>query len=130
MERMYTVLLDSGIRSTSRRYPAITAFNGPCDLGSRLMAEPPRPALHREKLTLQELQELAHEPDFVAAAEVMRTRLVVPPKEEEGPPIARHRAGPARQSWGISAIGADRSPFTGAGATVAVLDSGIDAKHP
>ena len=33
-------------------------------------------------------------------------------------------------SWGIAAVGADTSPFTGAGVVVAVLDTGIDAAHP
>lgn len=33
-------------------------------------------------------------------------------------------------TWGVTAVGAASSPFTGAGVTVAVLDSGIDANHP
>lgn len=33
-------------------------------------------------------------------------------------------------TWGIKAIGADTSPFTGEGIVVAVLDSGINASHP
>jgi subtilisin family serine protease len=33
-------------------------------------------------------------------------------------------------AWGVTAVGAESSPFTGAGVTVAVLDSGIDANHP
>jgi subtilisin family serine protease len=36
----------------------------------------------------------------------------------------------AGSSWGIAAVGADTSPFTGAGVVVAVLDTGIDASHP
>jgi subtilisin family serine protease len=108
----------------------MTAFDSPIDLAARLTAEPPRPALHREKLTLQELQELTQEPDFVAAAEIMQTRLVTPAENGEGLTGPKSRTGSPRKAWGISAIGADRSPFTGAGATVAVLDSGIDAKHP
>jgi subtilisin family serine protease len=130
MERMYTVLLDSATRTGGRRCSPTTVFDSPFELATRLTAEPPRPALHREKLTLQELQELAQEPDFVAAAEIMRTRLVTPTENGEVPAGPKCRAGSPRQSWGIAAIGADRSPFTGAGATVAVLDSGIDAKHP
>jgi subtilisin family serine protease len=37
-------------------------------------------------------------------------------------------AGPT--TWGVAAVGAPHSPFTGAGVTVAVLDTGIDATHP
>jgi subtilisin family serine protease len=33
-------------------------------------------------------------------------------------------------AWGIHAVGADTSPFTGEGITVAVLDTGIDPSHP
>ena len=33
-------------------------------------------------------------------------------------------------TWGVKAIGADTSPFTGRGIVVAVLDTGIDATHP
>lgn len=33
-------------------------------------------------------------------------------------------------TWGVKAVGALNSPFTGAGVTVAVLDTGIDVDHP
>ncbi|UFH57455.1 S8 family serine peptidase [Spirosoma sp. KNUC1025] len=33
-------------------------------------------------------------------------------------------------AWGVQAVGADTSPFTGNGVVVAVLDTGIDATHP
>lgn len=33
-------------------------------------------------------------------------------------------------AWGLHAIGADSTPFDGAGVTVAVVDTGIDASHP
>jgi subtilisin family serine protease len=33
-------------------------------------------------------------------------------------------------AWGIKAVGAADSPFTGTGVTVAILDTGIDAGHP
>lgn len=40
--------------------------------------------------------------------------------EETPPPV----------SWGVEDVGALRSPFTGAGVNVAVLDTGIDRNHP
>lgn len=33
-------------------------------------------------------------------------------------------------TWGVKAVGADTSPFSGDGIVVAVLDTGIDASHP
>jgi len=36
----------------------------------------------------------------------------------------------ASVEWGVRAVKADSSPFTGAGAVVAVLDTGIDHTHP
>ncbi len=131
MERTYTILLDKGGRYPARQYRADPKFEQPLQLASGLMANPPRPAIHRERLTAQELQEFAQEPEFVAAAEVMRTRLLSPVAECETANGAVVRAsGQRRKSWSIAAVGADRSKFTGADVSVAVLDTGIDAGHP
>lgn len=46
----------------------------------------------------------------------------------EGDPLENARA--AKISWGIRAIGADASEFTGKGVRVAVLDTGIEPSHP
>lgn len=99
-------------------------------MAARLMADPPQPAIHRERLSAQEVQELAQEPEFVAAAEIMKTRLLAP-VAEEGSQEARSASANGRrsQSWGIGAVGADTSKFTGADVTVALLDTGIDAEH-
>jgi subtilisin family serine protease len=131
MERYYTILLDRGGRFPTRHHRAKSEFEQPLDVASRLVSDPPRPAIHRERLAPQELQELAHEPEFVAAAEIMKTRLLSPLPDgstlEEGLVAG---AGRGRQSWGIGAVGADKSKFTGADVTVAMLDTGIDAGHP
>ena len=36
----------------------------------------------------------------------------------------------AERTWGVAAVGAADSPFTGKGIRIAVLDTGIDAGHP
>ena len=64
--------------------------------------------------------------DVLAVAPAIPMKLIKPfedtrPVEEE---IVDNIA------WGIKAVGADTSPFTGEGITVAVLDTGIDASHP
>jgi subtilisin family serine protease len=74
-----------------------------------------------ERLPEKALAELRSDPAVVWAAPTMPTRLIHPlavaPGAEQG-------------NWGISAVGADVSPYTGAGAVVAILDTGIDATHP
>jgi subtilisin family serine protease len=131
MERIYTILLDRGGRFPARNYRHKSEFEQPLEMASRLMADPPRPAVHRERLTAQELEELSREPEFVAAAEVMKTRLLAPIPDEGGQKTASLTPdGTRRQSWGVTAVGADKSKFTGAGVPVAVLDTGIDADHP
>jgi subtilisin family serine protease len=59
----------------------------------------------------------------VAVAPLLPMKLVEPvSKRDVGSP------GPG-SAWGVEAVGALESPFTGAGAKVAVLDTGIDATH-
>lgn len=43
------------------------------------------------------------------------------------PPIFQHNA---QFTWGIQAVQANSSPFTGQGIKVAVLDTGFDSNHP
>ncbi|HWC12458.1 MAG TPA: S8 family serine peptidase [Acidimicrobiales bacterium] len=54
----------------------------------------------------------------------MPTRLIEPMEAD-----ATGAAG-NEEAWGISAVGADVSSFTGAGIVVSVLDTGIDSAHP
>ena len=60
----------------------------------------------------------------VAVAPLLPMKLVAPVSKL----AARTPAGPG-SAWGVDAVGALESPFTGAGVTVAVLDTGIDAGH-
>jgi len=45
-------------------------------------------------------------------------------------PLAAAPAAPDNITWGVRAVRADESPFTGEGIVVAVLDTGIDPAHP
>ena len=131
MERIYTILLDKGGTAAARhRRSGVPAYDQAHEAAGQFMADPPRPAIHRERLNAQELQELAQEPEFVAAAEIIRTKLLSPVADA---PLASTRAAidaQRRHSWGVAAVGADRSKFTGADVPVAILDTGIDAHHP
>ena len=60
----------------------------------------------------------------VRVAPVVPMKLIAPLADESTP------AGAAENvTWGVRAVGADTSPFTGDGIVVAVLDTGIDPTH-
>lgn len=75
-------------------------------------------------LTRKDLSNLTRERDVVAVAPAVPMRLIEPTESAAATPAASGTA------WGVSAVGADTSPFTGKGIVVAVLDTGIDAAHP
>lgn len=74
-----------------------------------------------ERLTERAAAAMALEPEVEAIAPAMRTRLIKP---------LAAAASHSGDVWGLEAVGATRSLFTGAGVTVAVLDTGIDDTHP
>lgn len=77
------------------------------------------PLVDVHELSRAEAADAVRNPDVLAVTRAMPTKLIEP--------VA---ATAARDAWGISAVGADTSAFTGAGCKVAVLDTGIDAGHP
>lgn len=83
------------------------------------MAEP---RIELESLRPKDVREMARDPEVVAVSPVMPTRLIEP-KEVDGAAAAEGDA------WGIAAVRADVSTYTGADVVVAVLDTGIDASH-
>jgi subtilisin family serine protease len=68
-------------------------------------------------------QRVARHRDVVAVAPSMPMTLIAPVAADE-------QAAAAAVDWGVLAVGADTSPFTGEPIVVAVLDTGIDATHP
>jgi len=81
-------------------------------------------AVEMEMLSAGDAAAVARKNDVAAVAPVMPMRLVEPLDEGIAAPTA---AGP---DWGVQAVGAVSSPFTGDGIVVAVLDTGIDSTHP
>jgi subtilisin family serine protease len=68
---------------------------------------------------------LRHRRGVAAVAPVMPMKLIEP--VDTGGEVQPASGG---VTWGVRAVGADTSPFDGAGIVVAVLDTGIDAAHP
>lgn len=110
-----------------RRIPATDPFRGGGrDFGASLAAaRPPEPRLDVVELDTRERNELGRDPAVVAIARPMPVELIRPlPQAEDD------AAAAATASWGIAAVGADRSAYTGDRTVVAVLDTGIDRAHP
>lgn len=89
--------------------------------------------LATKKVELQEMNlssadadDLRRDPATVAVAAPMPLQLIEPqhPSSADGPELAT-----SSNTWGVDAVGADSSSFNGDGATVAVLDTGIDPNH-
>ncbi|WP_308366118.1 MULTISPECIES: S8 family serine peptidase [unclassified Microbulbifer] len=76
-------------------------------------------------LSKAEHASLRHDPRTRAIARAMPMKLIEP---VESGAVADPQAG--GETWGVRAVGAPESPFSGDGVTVAVLDTGIDPDHP
>lgn len=81
-----------------------------------------------EPMVMEEIDR-AHLPPEVVSAPVLPITLLEPVEADtDGPDHIETNAG--KTAWGIVAVGADRSRYTGAGVKVAVIDTGIDTDHP
>jgi subtilisin family serine protease len=103
-----------------RRTAAPPRVSGRAAIGFAPSTAASAPQVDVHDLSRREAVDATRDPNVMAVTRAMPTRLIEP----------RASAAGAGDSWGIGAIGADISAFTGAGCTVAVLDTGIDAGHP
>lgn len=105
--------------TTSTRDVFLGPSAGPASRGGA----PPTVSVEVADLSRRELSAITRERDVVAVAPAMPMRLIEPTSVSPAP-----TAGGS--AWGVTAVGADTSPFTGQGIVVAILDTGIDAAHP
>jgi len=79
-----------------------------------------------QDLPPSEVRGLQRDDNVLGAAESMPLMLIEPVSASNA-----ITAAPATEevAWGIKAVGASTSPFTGKGVTVAALDTGIDKSH-
>lgn len=99
-------------------------FLGPLEGGVAGDPAPVTVSVEIADIDRRELADVRREPNVVAVAPAVPMKLVEPVDVAE---VAAPSA--AGTAWGITAVGADTSPFTGAGIVAAVLDTGIDKMH-
>jgi subtilisin family serine protease len=84
-----------------------------------------RPSVEVDEIDRRDVTALTQDASVVAVAPALPMKLIEPvAKATDAQPAA------ANVEWGIKAVGADTSPFSGNGVVVAVLDTGIDLTHP
>ena len=82
-------------------------------------------AIESGELTKSERSDLRRDPSVQIVAETMPMKLIRPVDLQAG-----NTASETGTTWGVTAVRAPESPFTGAGIVPAVLDTGIDPTHP
>jgi subtilisin family serine protease len=99
-------------------------FRGGAAVFDPLEAPPVGLSVAVEEVSNSEIKALANEADVVAIAPSMPMKLIEPVSDGGQ---AQPAAGTS--TWGVKAVGAATSPFTGDGVVVSVLDTGIDPNH-
>jgi subtilisin family serine protease len=79
--------------------------------------------LNVTRLDRNELRALSRDPQVELVAPAIPMKLI-------SPLVAEFPHALEGATWSVTAVGADTSPFTGDGVTVAILDTGIDLSHP
>ncbi|MBI4964409.1 MAG: S8 family serine peptidase [Desulfomonile tiedjei] len=119
MKEKYVILRKSGAFMTR------SAFAGPTALTLEMPLGAPSLKMDVDEVTKKDIKLLQRDQGVLGAAPVMPMKLIEPLNVTDV-------AAPSGEqvAWGVKAVRADTSPFTGDGIVVAVLDTGIDATHP
>lgn len=87
-----------------------------------------RPKIESAELSTQEVLNTSRDPTVVGIAPAMPTKMIQLVEDEADAEVPANAQ--AQTAWGIKAVKADISSFTGNGVVVSVLDTGIDKNHP
>ena len=119
------VMKETHIILRSPRAATRDVFQGGAAVFGALETPPVEISIQVEAVSKSEIKALANEADVVAIARSMPMKLIEPISEDGQ---AQPAAG--TPTWGVNAVGAVTSPFSGDGVVVSVLDTGIDPNHP
>lgn len=120
MKERFIILSELPTTETTR------IFLGGAKRAKSVRRTPPALQVRVDEIDPAAVPRLGRDQKVKAIAPAMPMRLIRPPtgtKKKKG-------AKSAAEGWGIRAVGADTSSFSGDGIVVAVLDTGIDPKHP
>lgn len=90
---------------------------------------PPDPIITHKKLDKQDMRDAERDPNILGVARMMPTKLIAPTltAADDGGGLT---ALAEENTWGVEAVNAVESEFTGAGILPCILDTGIDDNHP
>lgn len=117
------------LRSTpaaTRRRTTRGARPGPRAGGRAIEPDAAGMSIEVENIDRRDIPELTNNNDVLAVAPSIPMKLIAPVDFE----VTANPAANDGIAWGIKAVGADTSPFTGNGIVIAILDTGIDDSHP
>ena len=120
----YVILKDANAGRRRSWFDGRQSVGGAPSLGGMAAMSgdiPPEPEVSVEDLEPQDLRDATRDPGILDLARTMPTRLIEPMASDAPATI-----GP---TWGIQAVGADKSSADGRDVLVCVLDTGIDAGH-
>lgn len=120
----YVILKDANAGRRRRWYESrqsVSSVPSPGGMPTMSGDMPPEPEVSVEDLEPQDLREATRDPGILDLARTMPTRLIEPMASD-----VEVTTGP---TWGIQAVGADKSSADGRDVQVCVLDTGIDAGH-